>query len=93
MMTIAPKLSLSGSGCPTKSPLFGTGMGHVTDTLWNAVLPLLVNAKILVRSIYKNLPSFILGGCGIKHREDKVRVEAEGVSLPSQLKRIPQLGS
>jgi hypothetical protein len=27
------------------------GMGHVTDTLWNAVLPLLTNAKILVRQI------------------------------------------
>jgi hypothetical protein len=68
-------------------------MGHVTDTLWNAVLPLLVNAKILVRSTFKNLPSFILGVCCVKHREDKVRVEAEGVSLPSQLKRALQLGS
>ena len=25
-----------------------SGMGHVTDTLWNAYLPKLVNAKILV---------------------------------------------
>ena len=24
------------------------GMGHVTDTLWNAYLPKLVNAKVLV---------------------------------------------
>jgi hypothetical protein len=27
-------------------------MAHVTDTLWNAVLHLLVNAKILVRLIF-----------------------------------------
>lgn len=27
-----------------------SGMGHVTDTLWNAYLPKLVNAKILVCS-------------------------------------------
>ena len=26
-----------------------SGMGHVTDTLWNAYLPKLVNARILVR--------------------------------------------
>ena len=28
-----------------------SGMGHVTDTLWNAYLPKLVNAKILVCSV------------------------------------------
>ena len=30
-----------------------SGMGHVTDTLWNAYLPKLVNAKILVNCAIK----------------------------------------
>ena len=32
-----------------------SGMGHVTDTLWNAYLPKLVNAKILVNCCALNV--------------------------------------
>ena len=32
-----------------------SGMGHVTDTLWNAYLPKLVNARILVRLHHQHL--------------------------------------